>query len=86
MGPETLEFIGIFVAYVGTLGLVPGAEFKEVSLLTGTVAILGYAVTHIPDSIWKGVDWGTTTKFIFDGLVYGVVTAVTFAWLWPSAA
>lgn len=54
--------------------------------MTGTVAVLAYAVTYIPDSIWKGLSWGVTAKFMFDGLIYGLVTAGTFGWLWPAAA
>jgi hypothetical protein len=48
------------------------------------VAILGYAMGALPDSIWKGQKWSITFKFVFDGVVYGLVTGVTFGWLWPS--
>ena len=34
------------------------------------------------DSIWKGQGWKITAKFIFDGVVYGLVTAGVFGWLW----
>ena len=78
--------ISIFVAYIGTFRLAPGTHYMEVFRLTGTVAIIGYAVGNIPASIWKGQSWGTTVKFIFDGVVYGLVTAGTFGWLWPQAA
>jgi len=52
--------------------------------VVGTAAILGHAVGSLQDSIWKGVRWGVTAKFVFDGVVYGLVTAGTFAWLWPE--
>lgn len=79
--------IGIFVAYVATLGgLARGAAFGPVFRLTGTVAILGYAATHLPDSIWKGSKWSSTWKFVGDGIVYGLLTGAAFGWLWPSAA
>jgi hypothetical protein len=77
--------ISIFAAYIAKLALGYGAEFLPVFRVTGTVAILGYAVSYIPDSIWKGVGWGITLKFIFDGVVYGLATAVVFGWLWPAA-
>jgi hypothetical protein len=51
--------------------------------VVGTAAILGYAIGHLHDSIWKGQPWGTTAKFVIDGVVYGLVTAGTFGWLWP---
>lgn len=77
--------IGVFSGYLGTLGLARGASFMDVFQLTGTAAILGYAVGAIPDSIWKGVRWSITGKFIIDGVVYGLVTGATFGWLWPAA-
>jgi hypothetical protein len=27
--------------------------------------------------------WGATIKEVIDGLVYGLLTAGTFGWLWP---
>jgi hypothetical protein len=77
--------IGVFVAYVASLaGLVRGAGFSSVFRITATVAILGHAVTHVPDSIWKGHPWTSTFKFVADGVVYGLITGATFGWLWPS--
>jgi hypothetical protein len=76
--------ISIFTAYIANLGLGPGAEYRAVFRLTGTVAVLGYAVTYIPDSIWKGHSWGATFRHIVDGVIYGLVTAGTFGWLWPD--
>lgn len=78
--------VGIFVAYVAKLGLTFGADPRAVFRVTGTVAVLAYAVSYIPDSIWKGHTWSSTLKYIFDGVVYGLVTAFVFAWLWPEAA
>ena len=48
------------------------------------VAFLGYAVPPIVDSIWKSQRWSVTGKFIFDGVLYALVTAGSFAWLWPE--
>ena len=36
------------------------------------------------DGVRKGVKWSTTAKFLFDGVIYGLVTAGTFGWLWPG--
>lgn len=76
--------IGIFVGYIAWFSMDPGTPYMDVFRLTGTVAILGYALADIPSSIWKGQSWSTTAKFVFDGIVYGLVTAGTFAWLWPN--
>ena len=68
----------------GPLAPIPaGTDFLLVFRLTSVVAILGYGVSHIPDSIWKGHRWGVTFKFLLDGVVYGLATGLTFAWLWP---
>ena len=77
--------VSFFVAYLGTLSIQPGADFSYVFRITGTIAILAYCVTYMVDSIWKGVAWSTTFKFMFDGLCYSVATAATFGWLWPGA-
>ena len=45
--------------------------------VAGTTAFLGYAFAQIQDSIWKGQTWGVTFKHVFDGLIYGLLTAGT---------
>lgn len=77
--------IGSLVAYVGWYALGAGATFGLVFRVTGTAAILGYAVGHVNESIWKGAPWSTSAKFFLDGVVYGLVTAATFGWLWPES-
>ncbi len=79
-------FIGVFVAYIAGLGLERGAESMLVFRMTAATAILGYAASSVVDSIWKYQRWGITLRFVFDGLLYGLATAATFAWLWPEAA
>ena len=77
--------LSVFVAYLGMLALGRGADYVAVFRVTGTIAVLAYAVAQIPDSIWKGQSWSVTGKHVFDGVVYGLVTAGTFGWLWPGA-
>ena len=76
--------IGVCTAYVTGLVLPPGDG--RVFRIACTVATLCHAFSSVNDSIWKGVRWSTTFKFVFDGVVYGLVTGATFAWLWPAAA
>jgi hypothetical protein len=78
--------ISAATAYVAGLGLPPGSDAMLAFRVTSTVALLGYAVSSAMDSIWKGVSWGITFKFFFDGLAYALVTGGTFAWMWPAAA
>jgi hypothetical protein len=77
--------ISVFTAYVSMFALPPGSHYTMVFQVTGAAAVLGYAFASIPNSIWKGTRWTTTAKFVFDGVLYGLVTAGTFGWLWPSA-
>ena len=77
--------VGIFVGYIAGLGLDRGAAPMAVFRMTADAAILAYGVSAIVDSIWKWQKWGTTIKFVFDGVLYGLATAATFAWLWPDA-
>jgi len=77
--------ISIFTAYIAALVLACGAEAMMVFRVTGAIAVLGYAFSNVQNSIWKGQSWVVTLKFMLDGVVYGVVTGGTFAWLWPEA-
>ena len=78
--------ISIFVAYIGGLSLDGNSEFMKKFQVAGAIAVLGYALASMPESIWKGQQWSTTAKFIFDGMLYGLATGLVFAWLWPAAA
>lgn len=76
--------VSFFVAYLTGQAVAPGGEYMRVFRIAGTVAILGYAFNNVTNSMWKGVSWCTTLKFVVDGVIYGLVTAGTFAWLWPK--
>jgi len=75
--------ISFVVAYLTGRTVSAGAEYLTVFRVAGTVAFLGYAAAHASNSIWKGELWATTLKHMFDGLVYGLLTAGVFGWLWP---
>lgn len=75
--------VGVFAAYVATRTLDAGAPYMTVFRLAGTVAFLGYVGSEAVNGIWKGQAWSTTAKNYFDGLVYALVTAGVFGWLWP---
>ena len=75
--------VSFFVAYLTGRTLAPGTHYLAVFRVAGTVAFLSYAMAHTHNSVWKGESWSTTLKFYFDGLVYGLLTAGVFGWLWP---
>jgi hypothetical protein len=75
--------IGFFVAYLTGHTVTPGVHYLVVFRVAGTAAFLVYGLGHLSNGIWKGQPWGMTLKEVFDGLVYGLLTAGTFGWLWP---
>lgn len=76
--------VGVFAGYVAGRTLPPGEEYLQVFRVTGTVAFVGYGLALVQASIWFGRRWSTTLKSVFDALVYGLLTAGVFGWLWPS--
>lgn len=76
--------MGIFAAYISSRALDPGAEYLEVFRFAGTTAFLGYGFALLQNSIWFKHSWSATIKSLIDGLVYGLLTAGTFGWLWPA--
>lgn len=78
-----LLVVGVLAAYVAGRALPPGAEYLEVFRFAGTTAFIAYAVGAWPMSIWYRRKWSTTVKSTLDGLIYGLLTAGVFGWLWP---
>lgn len=76
--------VGLFVAYVTSRTLNAGAGYLPVFRVAGTVAWLAYAGGAPIESIWRGQPWSVTVKAIVDGLLYALLTAGTFGWLWPK--
>jgi hypothetical protein len=77
--------VGIFAAYISGRALGPEAHYLAVFRFVGCSAFLAYAMALLQNSIWYKRNWGATMKSMFDGLVYALLTAGTFGWLWPSA-
>lgn len=76
--------IGVFVAYLAGRTLAPGADYLSVFRITGTVAFTAYGLALPQSSIWLGRKWSSTLKSVFDALVYSLLTAGAFGWLWPG--
>jgi hypothetical protein len=75
--------VGIFAAYVAGRALGPEASYLAVFRFTGVTAFIGYTVAGWQNSIWYNRKWSITIKNTVDGLIYAMVTAGTFGWLWP---
>jgi len=61
----------------------PAVRRLAVFRITGTVAWLAYGAATVPDAIWFGRPWSAIGKNLFDALMYGLLTAGFFGWLWP---
>ena len=75
--------VGFFTAYLAGHTLAPGARYLAVFRVTGAAAFMAYGLGRATDSIWMGHPWKSTVKQLFDGLLYALVTAGAFGWLWP---
>jgi len=77
--------VGIFAGYVAGRALPPGSAYLKVFRFVGTTAFVGYTLALWQMSIWYRRAWSTTIKATVDGLIYALLTAGTFGWLWPAA-
>jgi hypothetical protein len=75
--------VGVFAAYIASRTLHPGTQYLRVFQLVGATSFMGYALGLWQMSIWYRRSWSTTVKSTIDGLIYALVTAGAFGWLWP---
>jgi len=75
--------VGFFTAYVAAHTVAPGAHYLAVFRVVGTVAFMAYGLGEPINAIWRGQTCSATIKAVVDGLIYGLLTAGTFGWLWP---
>ena len=60
-----------------------GSDYLVVFRVVGTSSFMAYGLANLVDSVWKAQPWGTTVRHTVDGLVYSLLTAGVFGWLWP---
>ena len=76
--------ISIFAAYITGRALGAGADYLEVFRFAATSAFMGYSLALLQMSIWYRRAWNITVKSMIDGLIYALLTAGMFGWLWPA--
>lgn len=76
--------VGLFAGYVASRTLPAGTDYMQVFRITGTVAFAGYGLALLQDYIWLNRNLGSTLKSLFDALIYALLTAGAFGWLWPA--
>jgi hypothetical protein len=75
--------VGVFAAYIASRALGPGAHYLAVFRFVGCTAFVGYSLALWQNSIWYKRAWSATLKSTIDGLVYALLSAGIFGWLWP---
>jgi hypothetical protein len=75
--------VSVLAAYVAGRALGADAHYLQVFRFVGTAGFMGYSLALLQQSIWYKRNWATTFKSVFDGLIYALLTAGTFGWLWP---
>jgi hypothetical protein len=75
--------VSAFSAYVAGHALGVGAEYLRVFQIVGAAAFMGHALALWQMSIWYRRALSLTVKSTIDGLIYALLTAGTFGWLWP---
>ncbi len=78
--------VGLFVAYLASIALTKGAGFGDVFQVCGTAAIMGYALGTFPHAVWENKPPRVIGLNLLDGVIYGALTGLVFAFMWPPAA
>jgi hypothetical protein len=78
-----LIVVGIFAGYIAGRALPPGSPYLQVFRFVGTTAFIAFSMALWQMSIWYRRSWATTIKSTIDGLIYALLTAGVFGWLWP---
>ena len=58
-------------------------DVNQIAHIVGILSFVAYAGGGVQAGIWMGKPWGSVAKDLLDGLIYAIVSALTFMWLWP---
>lgn len=89
MGPMMLQafifnvVVACLAAYVAWHALGAGANYLPAFRIVGTVTLMAYTLAIVPESIWFGRPWRSFMLQSADALLYALVSAGIFGWLWP---
>jgi hypothetical protein len=90
MGPLLLKWfincilISLVAGYIAEITLDRAAPYMVVFRVVGTAALLGYAGNLLSQAIWQSRPGAVVVKEFVDGIIYAMLTAGTFGWLWPK--
>lgn len=75
--------IALLAGYLAARALPPGASFLAVARIVSIVTFVAYGGGAATQAIWMGKPWASAAKELLDAFIYGTVSALAFAWLWP---
>lgn len=75
--------VGIFVAYLGTHSIDPGATYMHRFRICGTIAFASHGLGWMSFLIW--FKYNRFWPNFLDAVLYSLVTAGIFASMWPGA-
>jgi hypothetical protein len=75
--------VSVFAAYVAGRAVPPGGEYLGVFRFAGVTAFVAYSAALWQAWIWYNRSLTSVLKSTIDGLIYGLLTAGFFGWLWP---
>jgi hypothetical protein len=85
MGLSFLVFVavGVVAAYVSWHAVGRSAHYRAVFRIVGTVATMSLGLGSIFQSIWYDRPWRAYLSDVLDAVLFGLVMAGLFGWLWP---
>lgn len=85
IGPMLLQWfvLNLVVAFVAACMSVGAMSPHHAAHTAGLATLLAYGAGAVSEAIWMGKPWAATLKDLLDALIYAVVTAAIFMWLWP---
>jgi hypothetical protein len=76
-------FVSVFAAYIAAHALGVAPNYRGVFRIVGSIGFLAYAIGPIYEAIWFWKPARSLAYTAVDALLYGLVMAGTFGWLWP---
>lgn len=75
--------VSFFVALIVESTVRFGSTYRHVFHVAALSAFLSYGLANMVNGIWRGQPWSVVAKELIDGVIYALLTAGTFGWLWP---
>jgi len=78
--------VSAVIGYLASVAFAPGAAFGDVFAFTAIAGVLAHTAGGILGEIWFTKPLRAKVMDFVDGVVYGLLTGLIFALLWPGAA